>query len=103
MQEDEGTGSGFIWDTGGDIVTNFHVVKERRQGSRLRDSDAGRTMNPSARRLIGVAPNYDLAVLAHQRCPPTSCLPMPIGEEPRPAGRAEGVCRSAIRSGSTGR
>ena len=26
----QGTGSGFVWDQDGHIVTNFHVVAERR-------------------------------------------------------------------------
>ncbi|MCA9310541.1 MAG: trypsin-like peptidase domain-containing protein, partial [Phycisphaerales bacterium] len=30
MEEVEGTGSGFVWDTDGHIVTNFHVIKDAR-------------------------------------------------------------------------
>lgn len=58
----QGTGSGFIWDTKGNIVTNYHVVKPQRGvGSfmvRLSNSD-----QDWEARVVGVAPEYDLAVL----------------------------------------
>jgi 2-alkenal reductase len=53
-----GAGSGFIWDSGGHIVTNYHVVEGAdRVAVAL---DAG---EPLAARVVGTAPNYDLAVL----------------------------------------
>jgi 2-alkenal reductase len=53
-----GTGSGFVWDAAGHIVTNNHVV-DRAQviGVRL---GTERTVRAE---LVGVAPDYDLAVL----------------------------------------
>lgn len=54
----QGTGSGFIWDDAGHIVTNFHVVKGA--------SGAKVTLNDHTTydaELVGVAPNQDLAVL----------------------------------------
>ncbi|MBU0945070.1 MAG: trypsin-like peptidase domain-containing protein [Proteobacteria bacterium] len=70
----QGTGSGFVWDNKGRIVTNYHVI-----------SDAGRievTMADNSRWkavLIGAAPDKDLAVL--QIDAPTSLLkPIPVGE-----------------------
>ena len=54
----QGTGSGFVWDDGGDIVTNFHVV---------RDSASARVTlwdhTSYAADLVGTAPDYDVAVL----------------------------------------
>ncbi|EJW10340.1 chymotrypsin [Rhodovulum sp. PH10] len=52
------TGTGFIWDGAGHVVTNNHVV----QGS---TEIAVRLANGDVRRatVTGVAPNYDLAVL----------------------------------------
>jgi S1-C subfamily serine protease len=53
-----GTGSGFVWDEQGHIVTNNHVVS-RASGARVRLSD-GRDAGAS---LIGVSPAHDLAVI----------------------------------------
>ena len=53
-----GTGSGFVWDSAGHVVTNFHVL----QGASTADvSLAGRTGYKAA--FVGGAPQYDLAVL----------------------------------------
>lgn len=59
-----GTGSGFFWDDDGRIVTNFHVVREAltRTGFRLRVVLADRTISNDVK-VVGVAPEYDLAVL----------------------------------------
>lgn len=53
-----GTGSGFVWDTDGHIVTNFHVIeKADRATVTLGDQS---TWNAS---IVGYAPEKDLAVL----------------------------------------
>ncbi len=57
-----GTGSGFVWDDEGRIVTNYHVVEEAiksQQTLRVVMAD-GSSWQVS---LVGVAPEYDLAVL----------------------------------------
>lgn len=54
----QGTGSGFIWDTEGHIVTNFHVI-EKFNSHRVLLSD-GSVYDAT---LIGKAPDKDLAVL----------------------------------------
>ena len=52
-----GTGSGFVWDRRGHVVTNYHVVSQAdRLSVRLGDEDL-----PAE--LVGVAPDKDLAVL----------------------------------------
>jgi S1-C subfamily serine protease len=65
-----GTGSGFIWDVEGRIVTNFHVIEEyvnqrRQYGDRspltIRVVLADRTSHEA--RLVGTAPDFDLAVI----------------------------------------
>ena len=56
---ERGTGSGFIWDREGHIVTNFHVV---RGGNRLSVTLADGSTHDA--RLVGSAPRKDLAVLA---------------------------------------
>jgi 2-alkenal reductase len=67
-----GTGTGFIWDKAGHIVTNNHVVEgANRIAVRMASGDVYRA------ELIGRAPNYDLAVLrvgAGARLPPPITL-----------------------------
>ncbi len=67
-----GTGSGFIWDDEGRIVTNFHVVAEayQRPGLTLRVVLADRSAYEAV--IVGIAPDYDLAVIqfAPQTFPP---------------------------------
>lgn len=53
-----GTGSGFLWDTGGHIVTNFHVVQS---ASRVKVTLSDQRTHDAA--LVGVDPNNDVAVL----------------------------------------
>jgi S1-C subfamily serine protease len=53
-----GSGSGFVWDTAGHVVTNYHVVKDAQslsvtfQGQQTFDA-----------RVVGVEPRKDIAVL----------------------------------------
>ncbi len=54
----QGTGSGFIWDEQGHIVTNFHVIYEAEQ---VRVTLADRTQWKAE--LVGYAADKDLAVL----------------------------------------
>src|SRR6266851_9180659 len=63
----QGTGSGFVWDERGHIVTNNHVIMNA-AGARVRLND-GRDYNAT---LVGASALHDLAVLritvAHRRC-----------------------------------
>ncbi|MBI4911861.1 MAG: trypsin-like peptidase domain-containing protein [Acidobacteria bacterium] len=68
-----GTGSGFVWDERGHIVTNFHVVENAQE---LEVSFQGRT--PFKARVIGAAPDKDLAVLRLD-APPAKLRPIPVG------------------------
>ncbi len=54
----QGTGSGFIWDERGHVVTNFHVVAGASE-ARVRLSD-GREFPAT---LVGASPAHDLAVV----------------------------------------
>src|SRR3970282_626148 len=54
----QGTGSGFIWDTRGNIITNFHVIQNA-DAAQVTLADQS---NWKAR-VVGVAPDKDLAVL----------------------------------------
>jgi 2-alkenal reductase len=68
-----GAGSGFVWDTAGHVVTNNHVV-EGAQRVKVQ-LDAGRTYTA---RVIGRAPDYDLAVVKLAEIPP-GLKPIPLG------------------------
>ncbi|KDP37993.1 hypothetical protein JCGZ_04636 [Jatropha curcas] len=65
----EGTGSGFIWDKFGHIVTNYHVVdklatdKSGLQRCKVFLVDAGGNGLYREGKIIGFDPAYDLAVL----------------------------------------
>jgi S1-C subfamily serine protease len=53
-----GTGSGFIWDDAGHVVTNYHVIHGASEASvKLVD---GRSFRAS---LVGASPEHDIAVL----------------------------------------
>ena len=70
----KGSGSGFIWDTEGHIVTNYHVI-ENADKATVTLSDQS-TWNA---KLIGFAPSKDLAVLKIDV--PTKMLsPLPVGK-----------------------
>ena len=66
-------GSGFVWDAHGHIVTNFHVVENARNVQV--QLDAGKTY---AAKVVGVAPDYDLAVVKLAEIPP-GIRPLPLG------------------------
>jgi S1-C subfamily serine protease len=53
-----GTGSGFVWDDQGHVVTNFHVIRGASRA--LVGLDSGRTFEAV---LVGASPEHDLAVL----------------------------------------
>ncbi len=74
MDVPRGTGSGFVWDARGHIVTNAHVIRGA-TGARVRLAD-GRTLDAA---LVGTAPRHDLAVLRidASNSPP---VPIAIGE-----------------------
>lgn len=58
MTVPRGTGSGFIWDEQGHIVTNFHVIQGASEAS-VRLSN-GREVRAA---LVGASPAHDIAVL----------------------------------------
>jgi len=68
-----GTGSGFVWDERGHVVTNFHVVEGAQELEvTLSDHSAHKAT------VVGLAPEKDLAVLQIQD-PPGKLRPIPIG------------------------
>jgi S1-C subfamily serine protease len=69
----EGTGSGFVWDNNGNIITNFHVIQNA-DAAQVTLADQS---NWKARR-VGVAPDKDLAVLRID-APANRLQPIAIG------------------------
>jgi S1-C subfamily serine protease len=73
QQVPRGTGTGFVWDERGHIVTNFHVIQEA-NAARVTLSD----QTSYRAELVGVFPDRDLAVLRIDA--PRAKLPaLPLG------------------------
>ena len=73
QQVPQGTGTGFVWDAQGHIVTNFHVIQGA-SGARVTLAD--QSHYPA--KLVGVFPDRDLAVLRIE-APAGQLRPLPIG------------------------
>ena len=73
-----GSGSGFVWDRAGHVVTNFHVIES---GNRFSVTLADGSVWDAS--VVGIAPNHDLAVLKVEG----------LGDELKPltAGRSRGL------------
>ena len=69
----EGTGTGFVWDAEGRIVTNFHVVEG---ATKLFVTLADQTQYPAE--FLGADPGHDLALL-QINAPREKLAPLPIG------------------------
>jgi S1-C subfamily serine protease len=69
----QGTGSGFIWDEQGNVVTNFHVIQGA-QEALVTLSD----QRSYPARFVGASPEHDIAVL-HIEVPIDAPRPVPIG------------------------
>jgi S1-C subfamily serine protease len=69
----QGTGSGFLWDERGHVVTNFHVMQHADHAEvTLSDNTVWRAT------IVGVEPDKDLAVLRIE-APADKLVPIPIG------------------------
>jgi S1-C subfamily serine protease len=77
LQIRQGTGSGFVWDTNGHVVTNFHVI-EGGDSFKVRLAD----QSEYAAKVVGYAANKDLAVL-RVAAPAAKLTPLPLGASQR--------------------
>jgi S1-C subfamily serine protease len=69
----QGTGSGFIWDKQGHVVTNYHVIHEASEIQvTLRDGASYEAT------VVGADPDHDVAVL-RIRAPENVLVPIPVG------------------------
>jgi S1-C subfamily serine protease len=74
MEIPRGSGTGFVWDRGGLIVTNFHVIAGANKVTvTLHDQ------SEHDAEVIGVAPEKDLAVLRIEN-PPEELSTLPLGD-----------------------
>ncbi len=69
----KGTGSGFIWDENGHIVTNFHVILD---ANAVEVTLANRSTHRAV--FVGAAPEKDLAVV-RITAPPEALAPILVG------------------------
>jgi S1-C subfamily serine protease len=73
MRVPQGTGSGFVWDEQGRVVTNYHVIRGAQEALvRLGDQRS------FPARLVGASPEHDIAVLQID-VPQDLPAPIPIG------------------------
>ncbi|MBX3160305.1 MAG: trypsin-like peptidase domain-containing protein [Deltaproteobacteria bacterium] len=70
----QGTGTGFVWELDGSIVTNYHVVQHG-------DAASVKLANGKVYRatIVGKAPDKDIAVL-HIEAPPSALKKIALGE-----------------------
>jgi len=73
QQVPSGTGTGFVWDDAGHIVTNFHVIQDA-SAARVTLAD----QSSYSARLVGAFPDRDLAVLRID-APKDKLPPIPLG------------------------
>jgi S1-C subfamily serine protease len=69
----QGSGTGFVWDAAGHIVTNYHVIKDADVAMVAFDDQ-----NSYAASLVGTAPEKDLAVLKIE-APVAQLRPLKLG------------------------
>ncbi|MBI3582312.1 MAG: trypsin-like peptidase domain-containing protein [Nitrospinae bacterium] len=70
----KGTGSGFIWDSDGHLVTNYHVIQD---ASKIEVTFVNGAKYKAT--LVGTAPEKDLAVLKAS-VPEKLLRPIPVGD-----------------------
>ncbi len=72
----EGTGTGFLWDDTGTVVTNFHVVQSVVQAGRTLKVAIGDDLFDGV--VVGADQEHDIAVV-RIAAPPRGLRPIPIG------------------------
>ncbi len=70
-----GSGSGFVWDDEGHIVTNYHVIR----GADKFLIQLSQNTGAIEAELVGVAPSKDLAVIKLKEIP-ENLRPLPVGK-----------------------
>lgn len=68
-----GSGSGFVWDRDGHIVTNYHVIQGAESAEILFSDHSAYSA-----KLVGASPDHDLALLK-VKAPTEILVPLPLG------------------------
>jgi putative serine protease PepD len=76
--QESGTGTGFVFDTEGHILTNNHVVAPAQGGGKLSVKFSDGTSYPAS--VIGQAKGYDVAVIKLDNPPSGKLVPLPLGD-----------------------
>jgi len=81
--QESGTGTGFVFDTEGHILTNNHVVAPAANGGKLsvKFSDG----SSYAASVVGRAQGYDVAVIKLDNPPKDKLVPLPLGDSDKVA------------------
>jgi len=79
MEMPDGSGSGFLWDREGHVVTNFHVVAPKRRNQRLVLQVTLADRSTWQASFVGGIDDYDLAVLKID-APASRLAPILIGD-----------------------
>jgi S1-C subfamily serine protease len=78
MDVPQGTGSGFVWDDRGHIVTNYHVIRNAAAADVTLLVDGGTKLSRKAQ-LRGVDPDKDIAVLTVDDIPKEKLRKIAVG------------------------
>lgn len=76
VAEEWASGTGFVWDEAGHIITNGHVVQKSLDGGRIQVQFSDNQTYDA--QLLGVVSRSDVAVL-HIDAPPSKLLPISVG------------------------
>jgi S1-C subfamily serine protease len=77
-QVSKGTGSGFVWNTDGHVVTNYHVVADVARTNTSCRVRFKSSKEEYAASVVGFDPDHDIAVL-YVRAPTSELRPIPVG------------------------
>lgn len=81
--QESGTGTGFIYDIQGHILTNNHVVAPAAGGGKLTVKFSDGNSYPAS--VVGQAKGYDLAVVKLDAQPTEKLTPLPLGDSDKVA------------------
>ncbi|WP_371498162.1 trypsin-like peptidase domain-containing protein [Kitasatospora sp. NBC_00374] len=80
---ESGTGTGFVFDTEGHILTNNHVVAPAASGGKLTVKFSDGSSYPAS--VVGRAQGYDVAVVKLDNPPKDKLVPLPLGDSDKAA------------------